>query len=147
KFDVEGGGVMRMAMAGRRNLREVTEIARKQVKEDIETLRGVGQVILLGGEQRAINVYVDPDRLTAQGLSIGQVRTAIQQQNLELPGGRLDQTRRELIVRTMGRLERVPAFNDLIVANAGARPLRGRGLGFREDAAGAPQARPRAGGD
>src|SRR5207253_1266114 len=104
-----------------------------RVKEDIETLRGVGQVILLGGEERAINVYVDPDRLTAQGLSIGQVRSAIQQQNLELPGGRLDQTRRELVVRTMGRLERVPEFNDLIVAHAGARPLRVRDLGFAED--------------
>src|SRR5438046_2793871 len=88
KFDVDAVPVMGIAISGRRNLREVTELARKQVKEDIETLSGVGQVILLGGQERAINVYVDPDRLTAQGLSIGQVRSAIQQQNLELPGGR-----------------------------------------------------------
>src|SRR5205809_590398 len=117
KFDVDAVPVMGIAISGRRNLREVTELARKQVKEDIETLSGVGQVILLGGQERAINVYVDPDRLTAQGLSIGQVRSAIQQQNLELPGGRLDQTRRELVVRTMGRIEHVPDFNDLIVAH------------------------------
>src|SRR5262244_1181262 len=105
KFDVDAVPVMGIAISGRRSLREVTELARKQVKEDIETLSGVGQVILIGGQERAINVFVDPDRLTAQGLSIGQVRTAIQQQNLELPGGRLDQTRRELVVRTMGRIE------------------------------------------
>src|SRR5438034_54363 len=133
KFDVDAVPVMGIAISGRTNLREVTELARKQVKEDIETLSGVGQVILLGGQERAINVYVDPDRLTAQGLSIGQVRSAIQQQNLELPGGRLDQTRRELVVRTMGRIEHVPDFNDLIVAHVGDRPLRVRDLGWAED--------------
>src|SRR5256885_12831096 len=124
---------MSIAISGRRNLREVTELARKQVKEDIETLSGVGQVILLGGQERAINVFVDPDRLTAQGLSIGQLETAIQQQNLELPGGRLDQTRRELLVRTMGRIELVDDFNQLIVAHMGERPLRVRDVGWAED--------------
>ena len=133
KFDVDAIPVMSIAIAGRRNLREVTELARKQVKEHIETLSGVGQVILLGGQERAINLYVDPDRLAAQGLAIGQVRAAIQQQNLELPGGRLDQTRRELVVRTMGRIEQVEDFNGLIVAHVGGRPLRLRDVGYAED--------------
>jgi len=133
KFDVDAVPVMSIAVSGRRSLRETTELARKQIKEDIETLSGVGQVLLLGGQERAVNVYVDPDRLTAQGLSIRDMGAAIQQQNLELPGGRLDQTRRELIVRTMGRIERVADFNDLIVAHPGDRPLRVRDLGYAED--------------
>src|SRR5689334_10642559 len=49
KFDVDAVPVLGMAVSGRRNLREVTELARRQVKEDIETLPGVGQVIMLGG--------------------------------------------------------------------------------------------------
>src|SRR5439155_335763 len=129
KFDVDAIPVMGIALSGRRNLREVTELARRQVKEDIETLAGVGQVLMLGGQERAINISVDPDRLTAQGLSIGEVRDAIQRQNLELPGGRLDQTRRELVVRTMGRVERAADFGDLIVARGGERPLRVAGIG------------------
>jgi len=133
KFDVDAIPVMGIALSGRRNLREVTELARRQVKEDIETLAGVGQVIMLGGQERAINISVDPDRLTAQGLSIGEVREAIQRQNLELPGGRLDQTRRELVVRTMGRVERAAEFGDLIVARGGERPLRVRDIGTAED--------------
>ncbi|MFN8545554.1 MAG: efflux RND transporter permease subunit [Candidatus Binatia bacterium] len=133
KFDVDAMPVVSIAVSGKRSLREVTELARKQVKEDIETLSGVGQVIMIGGQERAVNIYVDPDRLTAQGLAIGQLRTAIAQQNLELPGGRLDQTRRELVVRTMGRIERVPDFNDLIVAHVGDRPLRVSDLGYAED--------------
>src|SRR5438552_627869 len=133
KFDVDAIPVTGIALSGRRNLREVTELARRQVKEDIETLAGVGQVIMLGGQERAINISVDPDRLTAQGLSIGEVRETIQRQNLELPGGRLDQTRRELVVRTMGRVERAAEFGDLIVARGGERPLRVRDIGTAED--------------
>jgi HAE1 family hydrophobic/amphiphilic exporter-1 len=133
KFDVDAVPVLSIAISGRRSLREVTELARRQIKEVIETLPGVGQVILLGGQERAINIFVDPDRLTAQGLSVGQVREAIARQNVELPGGRLDQTRRELSVRTMGRLENVRDFNDLIVANVGERPLHVRDLGYAED--------------
>src|SRR5215467_4758314 len=133
KFDMDAIPVVGLAISGRRGLREVTEIARKQIKEHIETLSGVGQVVLIGGEERAINVFVDPDRLTAQGLSIAQVRTGIRQQNLELPGGRLDQTRRELVVRTMGRVEQVADFNDLILTHIGERPLRVRDVGYAED--------------
>src|SRR5262245_18071938 len=133
KFDVDAVPVMSVAIAGKTSLRAGTELARKQIKEDIETLSGVGQVIMIGGHERAVNIYVDPDRLTAQGLSIGHLRDAIAQQNLELPGGRLDQTRRELVVRTMGRIETVPEFDDLIVAHVGERPLRVRDLGYAED--------------
>jgi len=133
KFAIDAVPVMSIAVSGHRNLREVTELARKQVKELIETLSGVGQVTMLGGQERAINLYVDPDRLTAQGLSIGAVEAAVTQQNLELPGGRLDQTRRELVVRTMGRIEHASDFDDLIVSNAGERPLRIRDLGYAED--------------
>src|SRR5262249_22336026 len=123
KFDVDAVPVMTVAISGRRSLREVTEMARRQVKEVIGTLPAVEQDIQPGGQERAVTIFVDPDRLTAQGLSIGQVRAAIAQQNIELPGGRLDQTRRELSVRTMGRLEDVRDFADLIVAHVGGRPL------------------------
>jgi len=130
KFDVDAAPVMSVAVSGRRSLREVTELARRQVKEVIETLPGVGQVLLLGGQERAINIYVDPDRLTAQGLSIGQVRQAIAQQNIELPGGRIDQMRRELIVRTMGRIDEVREFDDLIIGRVGDRALHVRDVGY-----------------
>lgn len=147
KFAVDAVPVLSIALSGKRSLREVTEIARKQVKEQLETLRGVGQVILLGGQERAINIYVDPDRLTAQHLSIAQVRAAIGQQNIELPGGRIDQTRRELVVRTMGRLGQVGDFNDLIIGSAADRPLRVRDVGYAEDGVLEPRALARLNGE
>ena len=147
KFAIDAVPVMSIAVSGRRHLREVTELARKQVKEQIETLSGVGQVTMLGGQERAINIYVDPDRVAAQGLSVGDIESAVAQQNLELPGGRLDQTRRELVVRTMGRVERAEDFNDLIVAHTGDRPLRVRDLGYAEDGVVEPRSLSRLNGE
>jgi HAE1 family hydrophobic/amphiphilic exporter-1 len=147
KFDVDAAPVMSVAVSGRRSLREVTELTRRQVKEVVETLPGVGQVLLIGGQERAINIYVDPDRLTAQGLSIGQVRQAVAQQNVELPGGRIDQTRRELIVRTMGRIEGVRGFDDLIIGRVGERAIHVRDVGYAEDGVVEPRGMSRLNGD
>ncbi len=133
KFDIDAKPVMTIAVSGRRNLREVTEFARKQIKEDIETLRGVGAVILIGGQERAVNIFVDPDKLAAYNIPISQVKRAIQAQNVEVPGGRVDQDRRELVLRTMGRIERAEDFNDLIVANFQGRPIMIRDIGSVEN--------------
>jgi HAE1 family hydrophobic/amphiphilic exporter-1 len=133
KFQVDAMPVMKIAVSAGRNLREVSEIARKQIKEDIETLRGVGQVIMVGQQERTININVDPDRLAAYNLSIAQVKRAIQAQNIEIPGGRIDENRRELVLRTMGRVARAEDFNDLIVGNFQGRPIMIRDVGAAEN--------------
>jgi len=123
KFDVESSPIISIAVAGNRSLREVTEIARKQVKEDLETLRGVGSVTLVGGLERAINVTVDTDKLAAYGIPIQQVKAALRSQNLEIPSGHVDQGAKELVLRTMGRIDKVEDFQQLIVGNVHGRPL------------------------
>jgi hydrophobic/amphiphilic exporter-1 (mainly G- bacteria), HAE1 family len=133
KFQVDAMPVMKIAVSGKRNLRELSEIARKQIKEDIESLRGVGQVIMIGRQERAVNVNVDPDRLAAYNLAIAQVKRAIQGQNIEIPGGRIDQGRRELVLRTMGRIGSAADFNDLIVGNFQGRPIMVRDIGAAEN--------------
>ncbi len=143
KFDVDASPIMSVVVAGNRDLREVTEIAKKQIKERIETVQGVGAVILVGGRERAVNVYVDPDRLAAYQISVVQVREALQKQNLEIPGGRVDQGNSELVLRTMGRMEDVPAFADLIVADLEGRPIRVRDVGRVEDGIDEPRSRAR----
>ena len=134
KFDLNAAPVMTIAVSGRRPMQEITEIARKQIKENLEGLSGVGAVILVGGRQRAINVYVDTDKLTSYNLSIEDVRLALMRQNIELPGGRVDQGDRELVLRTMGRVETSAGFLDLIVANQHGYPMRIKDIGRVEDA-------------
>jgi hydrophobic/amphiphilic exporter-1 (mainly G- bacteria), HAE1 family len=133
RFDTDSMPVMTIAVSGRRDMRELTEMTRKQIKERLETVSGVGAVTLLGGRTRAMNVTVDTDKLVAYSLSIDDVREAVVRQNVEVPGGRVDQGPRELVLRTLGRLNTAEEFNDLIVANRGGYPVRVRDIGGAED--------------
>ena len=139
KFDTGATPIMTIAVSGRRDFREVTEIARKQLKERLETVNGVGAISLIGGRTRAMNVEVDADKLASYNLSIEEVRVALRRQNLEVPGGRIDQGPRELVVRTLGRLTTAQQFNDLIVANRGGYPVRVRDIGRADDSVEEPR--------
>ncbi len=139
KFDVDASPIMSVVVAGNRNLREVTEIAKKQIKEVIETVSGVGAVIMVGSRERAVNITVDPAKMSAYEISILQVRDALQRQNVELPGGRVDQGNRELVLRTMGRMPDVEAFADLIVGTYKGRPIRIRDIGLAENGTAEPR--------
>jgi HAE1 family hydrophobic/amphiphilic exporter-1 len=133
KFDTGSMPVMTIAVSGRRDIREVTEIARKQIKERLETMPGVGAIGLVGGRVRAMNVVVDTDKLAGYNLSVDDVRGALLRQNLEVPGGRVDQGPRELVLRTLGRLRTEHEFGDLIIANRNGYPIRVRDVGSALD--------------
>jgi len=133
KFEVDATPVMTLAVSGKRSLRELTEIAKKLIKEDIETLNGVGAISLIGGRERAVNVWLDPDKLNAYNLSIERIKAALRSQNLELPSGRVNQETQEIVLRTMGRMDKVEDFNNLIVANVNNTPLMIKDVGYVED--------------
>lgn len=133
KFDTDSMPVMTLAVFGRRDLREVTEIARTQLKERLETIDGVGSITLVGGRKRAMNIFVDPNKLTGYGLTVEDVRAAIQRQNVEVPGGRVNQGSRELVLRTLGRLDRAVEFEEVVIANRGGRLVRVKDVGRVED--------------
>ncbi len=124
KFDIDAIPVVQIAVSSPRSLRELTELADKRIKDSLSSLSGVGSVVVVGGERRAVNITIDAQKLQGYGLSIDQVRQALVSQNLELPGGRVDQSSRELVLRTMGRVESVEAIDNLIVAQpAGTPPI------------------------
>ena len=133
KFDVDATPVLTLVVSGQRNMQELTELADKRLKQDLETISGVGQVAIVGGSKRAVNVYVDVRKLDAYGVSITQVKNALASQNIELPGGRVDQGSRELVLRTMGRMESAEQFADIIIAKRGNTPIFLRDVGRVEN--------------
>jgi HAE1 family hydrophobic/amphiphilic exporter-1 len=133
KFDNDQAPVLTIALASDRSLRELTEIADKIARPQLERSAGVGEVRIVGGLPRAINVWVDADRLAAYQLPITSVRDALIRQNADLPGGNVTSGLNEASLRTMGRMADPRAFNDLVVANLGGSPVRVRDLGFAED--------------
>ncbi len=123
KFEVDAVPVLTVAVSGSRDLRELTYLADKQLKQNLETVPEVGAISLIGARARAIQVAVDIDRLRAFNLTVEDVRAALATQNIEVPGGRVEQGTRELVLRTLGRLESVAEFDRLIVANSGGQPI------------------------
>jgi HAE1 family hydrophobic/amphiphilic exporter-1 len=98
--------VITVAIASKRELRETTKIVDDQIKKNIESIDGVGQVRFIGERTRQIQVWLDGQKTYAYNLNVDQVRSALAAQNVEVPGGRVDQGARELSLRTLGRLER-----------------------------------------
>jgi HAE1 family hydrophobic/amphiphilic exporter-1 len=133
KSDNDSRPVMTIAVSGPRSSRELREIAETRVKIEVERALGVGEVSVYGGLKRAINIWLDAERLAAYKLPITQVRQAIVRQNADIPGGNVDAGRRELVLRTMGKIVDPQEFNDLIVANINGFPVRIRDIGRAED--------------
>jgi HAE1 family hydrophobic/amphiphilic exporter-1 len=133
KFDNESSPVMTIALSSDRPLRELTDYADRVVKVQLERARGVGEVTITGGLERAINVWVDADRLAARGLPITVVRDAILRQNSQVPGGNVTTAIGEQSLRTIGRLTDPAAFDDLVLATREGTPIRVRDVGWAED--------------
>ncbi|MBI4818504.1 MAG: efflux RND transporter permease subunit [Deltaproteobacteria bacterium] len=106
------------------DVREVTDIADRLVRRRLESVSGVGQVVLIGGRKRQIQVLVDPLKMRSLGLSAGEVGAAVNAQNVTLPGGRLDASRDYLTLRVAGRVESVDGLRGVIVKEVNGRAIR-----------------------
>ena len=133
KFNSDGDASMSIALSGALSVRELTEIADKIVKPRLERSSGVGEVQIVGGLERTINIWVDADRLAAYRMPITEVQTALARQNQDAPGGNVTAGATEQLLRTTGRITDPEAFNDLVIKNVNGAPIRVRDIGRAED--------------
>jgi HAE1 family hydrophobic/amphiphilic exporter-1 len=133
KFNADNSPMMSIAVSGNLTIRELTEVADKVVKPRIERSTGVGEVAIVGGLERAINIWVDADRLAAYKLPIAEVQSALARQNQDAPGGNVTAGDSERVLRTTGRFTDPEAFNDLVVRTVEGVPIRIRDIGRAED--------------
>jgi hydrophobic/amphiphilic exporter-1 (mainly G- bacteria), HAE1 family len=133
KADPDNDPVITIAISGDRPVRELTEIADKQIRRALETVDGVAGVDISGGRNRQINLFMDLDKLNAYNLSAQDVRQAVETENVEAPGGRIVRGPTEVGVRTLGRVAAVSEFNNIIVKNVNGVPIRIRDVGYAED--------------
>ena len=135
KVDPDSDPVLSLALfSSSMSLRALTEIADKQVKRAIQSVDGVGQVDLGGARAREVHVVVDIQKLNAYGLSIDQVQEAVSKENVETPGGTLEQGKAQLLLRTRGRIDASSKFSNIVVATRNGTPIRVSDLGYAEDA-------------
>jgi HAE1 family hydrophobic/amphiphilic exporter-1 len=133
KFDNDSTPVLTIALSGERSLRELTELADKTARVELERVGGVGEVRVVGGLERAINVWIDAERLAAYQIPIASIRQALDRQNTDVPGGNVNTGKQELVLRTLGRYTDPRAFEDLVIANINGAPIRLRDVGRVED--------------
>jgi hydrophobic/amphiphilic exporter-1 (mainly G- bacteria), HAE1 family len=124
KIATDASPVINVVVASNRDLRETTKVVDDVIKKNIESLSGVGQVRFIGERTRQVQVWLDGEKLYSYNLNIDQVRASVAAQNVEIPGGRIDQGQRELSLRTLGRVERPLDFARVVVANIGGSPVR-----------------------
>jgi HAE1 family hydrophobic/amphiphilic exporter-1 len=135
KADNDSQPVLTVALSGDRALRELTELADKVIKVRIERSPGVGDVQIVGGQNRAMNVWVEADRLEAYRLPITLVRDAIIRQNTDSAGGNVTRGAREETLRTIGKLKDAQVFNNLVITTIDGAPIRVRDIGWVDDEA------------
>jgi hydrophobic/amphiphilic exporter-1 (mainly G- bacteria), HAE1 family len=133
KFNNDSSPIMTISLSADRSLRELTELGDKLARPQFERVGGVGEVSVVGGVERAINVWVDAERLAAYQIPITAVQQALARQNADIPGGNVTTGREEMTLRTMGRFTDPREFNDLTVATVGGSAVRLRDVGRVED--------------
>jgi hydrophobe/amphiphile efflux-1 (HAE1) family protein len=119
-------------------IREVTTYADDVLKENLESVAGVGQVSVVGGRERQIRVLADPILLRQYGLPPGVVARALGSENLNVPGGRLDDGLSQLVVRVHGRVDDPKDFERIPLVTMGDRVVRVGDVATVEDGVALP---------
>jgi hydrophobe/amphiphile efflux-1 (HAE1) family protein len=123
KLDPDAAPVLFVALLSKRPIRDVTEFADHELRTALENVEGVGQVTILGGRKRQIQVVLDPVKLRAAGLSAVDVQRAIVAQNVTTPGGAVDTGPQRLTFRVSGRVPTVTAVGEIIVRAVEGHPI------------------------
>ncbi|MEO8843313.1 MAG: efflux RND transporter permease subunit [Kofleriaceae bacterium] len=124
KADPDAAPIIVLAVKGPGAVRDLTHFADKQVKSRIERLAGVGQVVILGGRDRQINVNLDPIRLAAAGVSALEVSRAITSANVNIPGGQIDTGPTHNTLRIAGRVTDPQELCRIVVRQEGNNQIR-----------------------
>ena len=115
KFDPDSTPVLTLALSAKKPIRDITEYADKKLRRQLESVSGVGQVVVIGGRSRQVNVVLDADRLQAYNLTVTDVSRALQTQNAEIPGGRVEQGATAMTLRTRGRVASIAECGNVVV--------------------------------
>lgn len=124
KLDLGAAPIMRLAVSGSTDEVTLSRWAEDELKPSLERLGGVGQVELVGSRDREMHVWLDPGALRSLGLTTGDVVDALRAQNLDLPGGRVTEGDKELVIRTEAEATSAAQLARIAVATIEGTPVR-----------------------
>ena len=118
KQDADADAFFWLALSGANyNLLQLSDIADRLVKKQLQSLNGVGQAFIAGERRYSMRIWLSRAALVARGLTVQDVEAAVRSRNVEIPAGRIESTQREFTVRSLGELKTPELFRELTVAS------------------------------
>jgi multidrug efflux pump len=115
KTNPEDQPIMWVGLLGPYPPQTLSDFARYRLKEKLQTVPGVGEVMLGGSLDRNVRVWLDADKLAAKSLTVSDVMTSLQREHVELPAGRLETSGREVNVRVLGEAIDLDTLRRIVV--------------------------------
>jgi len=116
KADANSDFILILAVQSRtKGLLELSDYAENVLQQQFQTINQVSSVNIFGQKRYAMRLWLNPDKMTAFGVSFSDIRTAMNNENIDLPPGKIYGNNTELTIKTIGRLTSEKDFQDLII--------------------------------
>jgi len=123
KSNPEDQPIMMISLAGAVPPRVLTDYIQYSLKEKLQTIPGVGEISLMGVQDRNVRVWLDATKLDEKGLTVRDVISALQREHIELPAGRLETKGREVNVRVLGEAIDLDTLRKIVVREVNGAPI------------------------
>lgn len=133
KSNPEDNPIMWIGLSGPFPQQLLSDVARYQIKEKLQTLPGVGEIQMGGWLERNVRIWVDASKLDENGLTVGDVASALRREHVELPAGRLENSGREISVRVMGEALDLGTFQDIVIRDTPGSEIYLKDIAIVED--------------
>lgn len=133
KFDIDSAPIMAVLVSGDLPIQELSKIADKSVKDRLQQVTGVGQIKIVGKQERNIWIYLDPYKMEGLHITVQDVTQALAAQHIEFPGGRLSTASQEVAVKTKAEMEDANNLKNIVVAYRNGYPINISDIGRVED--------------
>ncbi len=134
RFDMKAAPVVAIAFTGETvNLRELSIFIDDIIKPRLQKITGVGQMKITGLQKREIQLLLDRDKMTAFGFSIPEITQRLQQENQDIPAGKLTENKQNLLVRTAGDFKDPRDFLGAVIGTRNGTPVYYRQIGTVKD--------------
>ncbi len=130
KADASGDPILFVPIqSSTRSIMELSDYAENVIREKIQTIPGVSAVNVFGSKLPSMRLWMNPTKMTAYGLTAQDVLSALERENVDLPGGKVRGDATELTVKTFGRLQTEEEFNNMIIRQIGSSTIRFKDIG------------------
>ncbi|SEN27028.1 multidrug efflux pump [Mucilaginibacter gossypiicola] len=113
-----------------RNINQLDDYAENVLLEGLQTIPGVSTINVQGQRQYAMRLWIDPNKLSALGVTATDIGAALAKENVELPAGKIEGNNTEVTIRALGKLATEKDFNNLIIRADSSRVIRLSDIGY-----------------